>query len=159
MRDENTGVGHRRPPSLVEGAGDRLRLVVEVDIDRTYFDEVVTEEEISFPDPPIDTQRIELSGSEIQIGRTNESNAIVPDLDITALTGDPAVSSRHAVIRPDDDGGMVILDVGSTNGTFLLDVESVGIEPGLPTPVSVDEPIYLGAWTRLTVVSVSSGQS
>lgn len=147
-----TGQGEpTRPPSLVS-AGPRMKIVVEVDADPAYFAEVVTEDEIGFPEPPPALCRVELVGSEINIGRANEATSVEPDLDIVSLTGDPAVSSRHAVVRPDGNGGIVILDVGSTNGTFLAEVDSVAIAPGEPTTVELGTPIFVGAWTRLRIV-------
>lgn len=140
-----------RPPSLVS-SGPRMKIVVEVDADPAYFAEVVTEDEIGFPEPAPDLCRVELVGSEINIGRANEATSIEPDLDIVSLTGDPAVSSRHAVFRPDGNGGIIIVDVGSTNGTFLAEVDSVAIAPGEPTQVELGTPIFVGAWTRLRIV-------
>ncbi len=141
-----------RPPSLVSSV-PQITFVFEVDTDPHYFAEVVTEQEIDYPDPAPELTRIELTGSEISIGRANEAGSVVPDLDIVALTDDPAVSSRHAVVRPGTDGKITIVDVGSTNGTFLEKVDSAAIAPGEPTELDLGTPIYLGAWTRLRIVS------
>jgi diguanylate cyclase (GGDEF)-like protein len=40
-----------------------------------------------------------------------------PDADL--VISDPSVSRYHARIDADDDGGMVVSDLGSTNGTFV----------------------------------------
>lgn len=128
----------------------RLRLSVAVD--RAYFDEVVNDGEIDFPDPVPGDQELELPGTELHIGRTSESRAIHPDIDVAALTGDHAVSSRHAVLRVANDGSLTIVDVGSTNGTFLDAVDSEAITHGVPTEVKPGVPIYVGAWTRLTIL-------
>ncbi|MGB5759391.1 MAG: FHA domain-containing protein, partial [Acidimicrobiales bacterium] len=128
----------------------RLRLSVAVD--RAYFDEVVSDGEIDFPDPVPGDRELELPGTELHIGRTSESRAIHPDIDVAALTGDQAVSSRHAVLRVANDGSLTIVDVGSTNGTFLDAVDSEAITHGVPTEVKPGVPIYVGAWTRLTVL-------
>lgn len=143
-----------RPPSLVTSSPERPGVVLEVSVDRGYFDEVVTEGEIEFPDPVPEVRRLELSGSELHIGRTSESRAVHPDIDVAALTGDPAVSTRHAVMRIDHNGSISVLDVGSTNGTFLTAPDSVAIAPGETVALALGTPIYVGAWTRLAVVEV-----
>ena len=68
------------------------------------------------------------------------------------LTGDQAVSSRHAVLRVADDGNFAIVDVGSTNGTFLDAVDSDAIAQGQAVEIKPGTAIYLGAWTRLTIL-------
>lgn len=138
----------------VESVGiDVPRLTLLVSVDKDFFEAVVTDGEIDLPDPlPVD-QELELAGDELHIGRTSESRAIHPDVDVSKLTGDQAVSSRHAVLRVANDGTYTVVDVGSTNGTFLTDVESDPIDHGIPVVVEVGTPIYVGAWTRLTIVS------
>ncbi len=128
----------------------RLRLAIAAD--RSYFDEVVNDGEIDFPDPLPADRELELAGHELHIGRTSESRAIHPDVDVAALTGDQAVSSRHAVLRIADDGTFTIVDVGSTNGTFLDAVDSEAITQGVPVPVKPGVPIFVGAWTRITIL-------
>lgn len=131
-------------------AAPKVRLAVAVD--REYFDHVVNEGEIDFPDPvPADTE-LELVGLELHIGRTSESRAIHPDIDVAELTGDQAVSSRHAVLQAAPDGGCTITDVGSTNGTFLDAIDSEAIAQGVAVEVKPGTAIYLGAWTRLTIL-------
>jgi hypothetical protein len=134
-------------------AGDDVpRLTVAVAVDREYFDAVVNDGEIDFPDPvPVD-QQIDLAGSELHIGRTSESRAIHPDIDVAALTEDQAVSSRHAVLRVANDGSYTVVDVGSTNGTFVGSVDSEAITHGIPIAVEPGQPLYVGAWTRLTIL-------
>lgn len=137
------------PPSDASGDVPRLRIVVSVD--RSYFDAVVNDGEIDFPDPIPADQDLDLAGSELHIGRTSDSRAIHPDIDVADLTGDQAVSSRHAVLRVANDGTYTIVDVGSTNGTFLEDVNSDAITHGVPMEVKVGVPMFVGAWTRLTI--------
>lgn len=144
-------------PSVLDpvGAGEddapgRVRVVIEAD--RDYFRQVVNDGEIDFPDPVPKPAELDLVGSEVHIGRTSESRAIHPDIDVDDLTGDQAVSSRHAVLRA-ADGGYTITDVGSTNGTFLGAIDSEAIAPGTPVDVEAGTPIYVGAWTRLTILN------
>ena len=127
------------------------RLHFAISVDRSFFDAVVSEGELEFPDPtPADTE-IEVAGTELHVGRASPSRAIHPDLDISDLTGDPAVASRHAVIRVAGDGGITVSDVGSTNGTFVGAADAPAITVGEAVPVPQGSPIYVGAWTRLVV--------
>lgn len=139
-------------PSVLDPDEAAARIRVSIAVDRDYFDEVVNDGEIEFPDPVPAPTEIELFGAEIHIGRTSDSRAIHPDIDVADLTGDQAVSSRHAVLRGDDEGRYAITDVGSTNGTFIDVIESDAIEPGQSIDVTTGTAIYLGAWTRITVL-------
>lgn len=137
-----------------EGSAPELtipRVTVTVAVDESFFAEVVNEGEIAFPDPVPADQELNLAGTEFHIGRTSDSRAIHPDIDVADLTNDQAVSSRHAVLRVADDGTLTIVDVGSTNGTFLASVDSEALTHGIPFEVQPGSPIYVGAWTRLTV--------
>lgn len=127
------------------------RVTVTVAVDQSFFAEVVNEGEIDFPDPIPADQELNLAGTEFHIGRTSDSRAIHPDIDVADLTNDQAVSSRHAVLRVADDGTLTIVDVGSTNGTFLDTVDSEALTHGIPFEVQPGSPIFVGAWTRLTV--------
>ena len=109
--------------------------------------------EIDFPDDPVATQTLELAGEEIHIGRTSASRAIHPDIDVAELTKDQAVSSRHAVIRVLNGGNLELIDVGSTNGTFLESPSSEAIDQGTSLELQPGVPVYVGAWTKLTVLA------
>ena len=130
---------------------DVPRITVTVAVDREFFDAVVNDGEIDFPSPVPADHELELAGNEIHIGRTSDSRAIHPDIDVADLTNDKAASSRHAVIRVAADGTCTITDVGSTNGTFLDDPESKPIEHGVPVALDKGVPVYVGAWTRIVV--------
>lgn len=141
-----------RAPSLVDDASQAVpRVIVTVGIDRSYFEAMVTEGEVDFPDPMPPGHELELFGRELHIGRTSESRAVYPNIDVEALTGDPAVSTRHGVLRVADDGSHTVADVGSTNGTFVDDFSADPITQGVPVALKDDSIIYLGAWTTLTV--------
>ncbi len=133
-------------------SGDVPRLTIVISVDREYFDAVVNDGEIDFPDPVPADQELELAGSELHIGRTSDSRAIHPDIDVAAITGDQAVSSRHAVLRVANDGSYTIVDVGSTNGTFLDSVDSEAITHGVPIEVKPGQALYVGAWTKLSIL-------
>lgn len=138
-------------PEAESPAGDVPRVTLTISVDKEFFDQVVNDGEIDFPDPVPADQELVLAGAELHIGRTSDSRAIHPDIDVADLTGDQAVSSRHAVLRVANDGTYTIVDVGSTNGTFLDEVDSDAVDHGIPIAVKPGMPIYVGAWTRLTI--------
>ena len=140
--------------SPILATSSSLRIGVAVDL--SYFEPVVSEGELDFPDPvPVPIQLV-LTGQELHIGRRSDSRAIHPDIDVADLTGDPAVSSRHAIIRVGADGAITVTDVGSTNGTYVGSYDSSSISIDVAVSVDPDIPIFVGAWTRL---QISSGQS
>ncbi len=140
------------PPSLVaEAPGGIPRVLIAVSADADYFAAMVTEGEVPLPDPLPPDQELELFGSELHIGRTSESRAVHPNVDVEALTGDPAVSTRHAVLRVSTNGTITITDVGSTNGTFVGGFDGDPITQGIPVELVDDRVVYLGAWTRLAI--------
>jgi hypothetical protein len=59
-----------------------------------------------------------LTGEESIIGRWDADNGVFPDVDLDAFDQDAKVSRRHARIRR-TNGGYVIEDLGSTNGTYV----------------------------------------
>ncbi|MDH3295583.1 MAG: FHA domain-containing protein, partial [Acidimicrobiia bacterium] len=139
-------------PSLVEpGTNNIPRVLIRVSADPGFYAAMVTEGEVSLPDPLPAEQELELFGDELHIGRTSDSRGVHPNVDIEALTGDPAVSTKHAVLRLANDGQHTITDVGSTNGTFVDDFSGEPITQGVPVTLGPDSYIYLGAWTRLQV--------
>ena len=141
-----------RVPSLVGDASGAIpRVLIAVSTDADYFSAMVTEGEVVLPDPLPPDQDLELFGTELHIGRTSESRAVHPNVDVEALTGDPAVSTRHAVLRVAIDGTMTITDVGSTNGTFVGEFTGEPITQGIPVELGENKVVYLGAWTRLAI--------
>ncbi|MGF1597503.1 MAG: FHA domain-containing protein [Acidimicrobiales bacterium] len=130
------------------------RLAFDITVDRAYFEQVVSAGELEYPDPEPAPHHLEVVGDELHIGRTSRSRAIHPDLDISDLTGDPAVSSRHAVVRVGPDGTLTVTDVGSTNGTVVGDPASEPITVGESVLVAEGTAFYVGAWTRLTMTRI-----
>jgi hypothetical protein len=78
------------------------------------------------------------------VGRRSDKKDIHPEI----MVADPGISRRHLSIRRRDDGGMLAIELGSTNGTSLNDAP---LEPGIPTPLRDGDQLTLGCWTRLTV--------
>lgn len=78
------------------------------------------------------------------IGRRSDRRDIHPEVPLS----DTGVSHRHAKILRRSDGGLVLLDVGSTNGTQLNGQE---VSAGVQTPLTDGDQITLGCWTRITL--------
>jgi hypothetical protein len=108
------------------------------------------------PDPqapcPVDMQdrSFPLDLPENLVGRRSAARGIVPSIALN----DPGVSHRHLMVYRNDDGSMLVSDVGSTNGTFL-NGSTDRLEPGVKTPVADGDAIELGRWTRITFRSRS----
>jgi FHA domain/zinc-ribbon domain len=105
------------------------------------------------PCPPASTYTVAFASKTALIGRTSASRAVRPDI---ALDQDTGVSRRHAQLV-NDGTTLTVIDLASTNGTFVV---PVGEEPDDDIqPLAADEVrpladgdrIYLGAWTRITV--------
>ena len=125
---------------------------LHISADRGYFDRMSAEGQLSFPDPPPDPTVLALSLQKALLGRRSESRGVFPELDILALTDDPAVSTRHAMLDQRPDGGYTITDLSSTNGTYIDDATDP-VTPGMATPLNDGAVIYLGAWTRIELRS------
>ena len=82
-----------------------------------------------------------LDFAENLLGRRSDRKDIHPEIPLE----DPGVSRRHAKLLRQPDGSLFVLDVGSSNGTYLNDVE---VKPGVRTPVQPGDQITLGCWTR-----------
>ena len=128
-------------PVPVPDAGSLTTWEVSVVVDPTLYTEPdpavpcpVNEPELVFP----------LDFAENLLGRRSDRKDIHPEIPLE----DPGVSRRHAKLLKQPDGSLIILDVGSSNGTFLNDVE---VKPGVRTPVQPGDQITLGCWTRLTL--------
>jgi len=67
------------------------------------------------PDPVRFTPKVETI-----FGRRDPATGDKPDIDLTPFAGyRMGVSRRHAAIRPGDENGLDLWDLGSSNGTFL----------------------------------------
>jgi hypothetical protein len=147
----------------VNAAGDTLlpddtfviaapaRWTAVVAADRSFFDGNVTAGVVNFPDG-LAPREFPLLGNEVTIGRRSESKGYQPDIDLSAPVDDPAVSRRHAVFQRQGDGSLAVLDVGSTNGTWLND-EDEALAHGVPRSLEDGDRLLLGAFTCITVHS------
>ena len=87
-------------------------------------------------------RRVEIpANGEIQIGREDPNRDIHPHLDLTADDGAAlGVSRLHASLQSTENGVMLV-DLGSTNGTYLRE-ES--LTPHEPSPIRNGDVFQLG---------------
>jgi hypothetical protein len=129
----------------------RMAWTAVVGADRAFFDGNVTAGVVSYPEGAA-ALVIPLQGGEVSIGRRSESKGYHPDIDLSSPVDDPAVSRRHAVLRMQPDGSWAVLDVGSTNGTWLND-DPEPLAQGVARPLENGDRILLGAFTCITIRS------
>lgn len=79
--------------------------------------------------------------TEFTLGRVAEGQPIMPDVDLTPFNAYAnGVSRLHAVLKRTEKGN-VIMDLGSSNGTYLNGGRLV---PHLEHPVNHGDVVYLG---------------
>jgi hypothetical protein len=71
-------------------------------------------------------------GGRISVGRTGGSDLVLDDI---------SVSKIHASIAADDEGGLIVADTGSTNGTFI---NGKRIPYGTAMPLAVGDKVKFG---------------
>lgn len=76
------------------------------------------------------------------IGRADPEGGFWPRLDLTQDDGaELGVSRRHALIEPSEDGGLLLTDKHSANGTWLGPER---LEPERPYPLPAGAHVYFG---------------
>jgi hypothetical protein len=128
------------------------RLVVTAD--RAYHQRMQAQadadaEPIPFP-AFVPERRFDLTGAQILIGRRSRSRGIEPEIDLSGPPADSAVSHTHALLVAQPDGGWAIVDLESSNGTYVGDSE-ITLPPHTPTPLKDGDVVHVGAWTALTL--------
>lgn len=87
------------------------------------------------------------------IGRSDPTDSGNPDLDLAAHGAlNMGVSRRHAILLPGDDG-LCLMDLDSTNGTWL---NGVYLQPGQKYRLRAGDRVEFGR-LRLTVRVVGAG--
>jgi hypothetical protein len=132
-----------------------LRLVVSAD--RAYHERMAAvdapdAESVAFPVFCPERRFALAEGQQLLIGRRSRSRGIEPNIDLTGPPEDVGVSHAHAVLMSTSDGAWTVVDLGSSNGTYLNDGTDP-LKPNVPTPVKQGDQIHLGAWTTLTITS------
>lgn len=130
-------------------AAVHARVVVDPD----FFAASVGDVDLALPDPLPDPTLVPLPGIRVLIGRQSTSRGVFPEIDVRALTDDPAVSSRHAMLERDGAGNWTVTDLGSTNGTFLTPDAADPIPAGTAVGLAIGATLYLGAWTRIELAA------
>jgi hypothetical protein len=103
--------------------------------------------------PPTSTSTVPVFGHTSLIGRTSQSRGLRPEI---ALDTDTAVSRRHAQLVFDGER-LSVVDLSSTNGTYVLAAgqaptdDLVPLAAGVAHPLADGDQVYVGAWSRLTV--------
>jgi hypothetical protein len=130
-------------PAQAPVSGQKVRWELVVLVDAQLY---------GVPDPEAPTgqpaQTFTLSQPESLIGREGADVPVqvpIPD--------DPGVSRRHALLIQQPDGGLLLRDLNSANGTLL---NGTDILPDTEVPLQDGDTIGLGAWTRIEVRAVSS---
>ena len=156
----NFATGQVPSPAAEAAAADPAAVTAEwvavVSADHRYFESNQAEspdDTITFP-TDAEVREVPLTSNEILIGRRSDSKGIFPAIDLSAPPADPGVSRRHAILRLNLDG-WVVVDQGSTNGTLVR---------GALTPIKAGDAVRLhdgdhlnvGAWTRITLRRVGT---
>jgi hypothetical protein len=125
-----------RPVAAVEAAASAGGLELVVSSDASSGREA----------PPADQVPVfRLEGRELLVGRRSDVKDIHPDVP---LNEDAGVSHRHAKLVREADGGWVVVDLGSSNGTEL---NGTLLGPGERTKLHVGDELRLGICTVLRV--------
>jgi hypothetical protein len=122
--------------------------------DRAWFEELLSQRgpdaaAVMFP-LYCPERRFDLTGAQLVVGRRNRARGVDPEIDLSGPPLDPGISTLHALLTPNPDGGWAVVDLGSTNGTVVgpgLDP----IPPNTPVALSPGDRIKIGAWTTITV--------
>ena len=79
--------------------------------------------------------------NDFTLGRISEGQSILPDVDLTTYNAYAnGVSRLHCVIKRNDTKA-IVMDLGSSNGTYL---NGVRIPPHVETPINHGDVIGLG---------------
>ncbi len=125
---------------------------VAVTADQGYFNKVAASDGASQLQYPsfAKPRRFPLDKGDLTFGRYSAKRGITPDIDLSGDVADPGVSAQHARLYAKPDGSWTIMDVGSSNGTFLNGSDEP-LAPNVEFPVGDGTYINIGAWTRLTI--------
>ncbi|MFN8020222.1 MAG: FHA domain-containing protein [Acidimicrobiales bacterium] len=138
-------------PAVVAPPTGSTGWTVVVEVDPAWF--ALKGELADRPLPSPSTSTVPLFGHVSLVGRTSQSRGLRPEI---ALDTDTAVSRRHAQLLVEDDR-LSVVDLSSTNGTYVLDAgqvpteDAVPLAAGVPAMLDDGDQIYVGAWSRLTV--------
>ncbi len=88
-----------------------------------------------------EVKRIELEEGDNLIGRFDPEAKAFPEVDLSDLDPEAKVSRKHALIER-TSSGVILEDIGSTNGTFLKGGKR--LEPGTKHVLADGEEFIVG---------------
>ena len=143
-----------------EGCGysaDAATWTAVITASRAHYDDVMATAEpearnIPFP-AEFAERTVQLTGSQVRIGRRSINKEVTPEIDLTGPPADPGVSRLHAILLAQPDGSWAVVDPGSENGTTVNDAD-IGF--GRQTALRGGDSIRLGVWTEITIVAPST---
>lgn len=151
----NFATGQLPSPAAELAAADPEAVTAEwvavVSADHRYFESNQAEspdDTVTFPTDAA-VREVPLTSNEILIGRRSDSKGIFPAIDLSQPPSDPGASRRHAILRLNPDG-WVVVDQGSTNGTLVRGALTP-ITPGDAVRLHDGDHLNVGAWTRITL--------
>lgn len=119
-----------------------------VSADREFYDRNnVTEVQFPLGAPE---RKFQLTAERVTIGRRSQSRGIAPVIDLADPPEDAAVSHGHATLLRQGDGSYVLVDNGSTNGTYVKGGADA-VAANTPVALAAGDHFNLGAWTRITI--------
>jgi hypothetical protein len=144
--------GPAAQPAPADAANRSWQVVVTAD--HEYFERMQAlqgpdVDEVSFPQF-FPERRFPLQGKQLLIGRRSRSRGVYPDIDLAGPPEDSAVSHTHALLIPQPGETWAVVDLRSTNCTYLNGATDP-IEAETPLPLRDGDHINVGAWTRLTL--------
>lgn len=120
--------------ALVEGVSTSTKKISEAEqaeVSKAFGEDVLKQDQTNDVFPVTATLRLEIVGSPMPIkvkftksnltlGRRDPATGALPDIDLAPFAGyRMGVSRRHSEIRRNEEGHLELLDLGSSNGTFL----------------------------------------
>ncbi len=131
-----------QPASPVAESVTAARWEAVISVDASLY----VDPDPAVPCPTSDPDRVfPLDLAESLIGRRSDRLDIHPEIPLT----DPGISHRHAKLYRQTDGSLLILDVGSTNGTQVNGTE---LTPGVKKALQSGDEITIGCWTRVKII-------
>jgi hypothetical protein len=153
---EGCGRNHALPAPPPPAPAARAVWVAVVRADRDYFEAMAARNDadggsgLSFP-PYSPERRVPMTGrGQLRIGRRSVQRGTVPEIDLSTAPEDPGASRQHALLQEQPDGGWVVIDQDSVNGT-TLNGSPDALPAHQPVPLRDGDRIHVGAWTTITV--------
>jgi FHA domain len=147
------GTGEKMETTPTETIRHAAAWRVEVTADRARWEQGAPGL-VEFPDGR-EPRVIPLASDQVLVGRRSSKKGIDPGIDLSGECEDTGVSREHAWLVKQDDGSFAVVDLSSTNGTYLND-STEPIAANQPVPLVDGDRIGLGHWTILTVCHVDS---